>query len=381
MDRGGTALTTLLCQHPAPGRPGIAPRWTRSNKDAVGTAYSASSRVWFTVSKGILNEVYYPTIDRPQIRDLQYLITDGTTFCHDERRHLNNTHEYLDRHALGFRITNTEPKGRYRILKEVIADPHQACVLVHTRLEAAVELASKLRLFVLLAPHLEIGGWGNNGNVVETSSGPVLTAHKGGTWLALAATMPFARCSCGYVGSSDGWQDLMQNFRMDWEFDCARDGNIALIGELDLRHGREFVQGLAFGESLHNALVTLSQALATPFGDQRARFVQQWRRACKHLAPVKKKVTGDGGRLYRTSHSLILAHEDKLYDGALIASLSIPWGEFMGDEDLGGYHLVWTRDMCHCASALLASGNTATPLRALIYLNHRARFSCAPVAI
>ncbi len=62
------------------GHPGIAPRWTRSAKDAVGTAYAASSRVWFTMSRGVLNEVYYPTVDRPQIRDLQYLITDGRSF-------------------------------------------------------------------------------------------------------------------------------------------------------------------------------------------------------------------------------------------------------------------------------------------------------------
>src|SRR5205085_12089729 len=83
---------------------------------------------------------------------------------------------------------------------EVISDPHQACVLMHTRLEAGEELSSRLRLFALLAPHLEFGGGGNNGNVVETSAGAVLTAHKDGTWLALAATVPFARCSCGHVG-------------------------------------------------------------------------------------------------------------------------------------------------------------------------------------
>ncbi len=65
------------------GKPGIEPRWTRGNKDAVGTAYSASSRVWFTLSAGILNEVYFPTIDRPQIRDLQYLVTDGASFFQD----------------------------------------------------------------------------------------------------------------------------------------------------------------------------------------------------------------------------------------------------------------------------------------------------------
>ena len=36
--------------------------------------------------------------------------------------------------------------------------------------------------------------------------------------------------------------------------------------------------------------------------------------------------SGDGGRLYHSSHSLLLAHEDKTYPGAMIASLSIPWG-------------------------------------------------------
>jgi glucoamylase len=99
-------VATLLRKQPAWGAPGIEPRWTRSDKDGVGTAYSALSRVWFTVSKGIPNEVYYPTIDRPQVRDLQYLITDGATFFNDERR-LDNRHECLAPHALGYRITNS----------------------------------------------------------------------------------------------------------------------------------------------------------------------------------------------------------------------------------------------------------------------------------
>ncbi len=46
------------------GKPGIEPRWKRGNKDAVGTAYSASSRVWFTLAAGILNEMYFPATDR-----------------------------------------------------------------------------------------------------------------------------------------------------------------------------------------------------------------------------------------------------------------------------------------------------------------------------
>jgi glucoamylase len=360
-------MAILSCERPADGGPGIDPRWTRSDKDGVGTAYSASSRVWYTVSKGILNEVYYPTVDRPQIRDLQYLVTDGETFFHGERQ-LDNTHHCLVPYTLGYRIVNADPDGRYRILKEVISDPHQDCVLIQTRLEVEGALRDKLRLFALLAPHLEVGGGANSGNVAQTSSGKVLTAHKGKTWLVLAASVPFVRCSCGYVGATDGWQDLQHNLQMDWEFDCAPNGNIALTGELDFRSNRDFVLALAFGESLHRALVTVSQALGIPFAEHRTRFAEQWHRACRHLLRGPEKVTGDGGQLYRASHDLILAHEDKMHDGAMIASLSIPWGECIGDDNLGGYHLVWTRDMYQGATGLLAAGNTAVPLRALIYL-------------
>ena len=86
------------------------------------------------------------------------------------------------------------------------------------------------------------------------------------------------------------------------------------------------------------------------------------------MLPEKEKAAEDGGHLYHVSHALILAHEDKRYAGALIASLSIPWGEIKTGDDLGGYHLVWTRDMCNSATGLLAAGETAVPLRALIYL-------------
>src|SRR5256886_12685376 len=349
------------------GHPGIAPRWTRSAKDAVGTAYAASSRVWFTMSRGVLNEVYYPTVDRPQIRDLQYLITDGRSFFHDERRHLKCTSEYIDERSLGVRVTSVDPEQRYRIEKEIITSPQQACVLIRTRVPALAGSLETLRLFALLAPHLDGGGWGNSGFVAVQNGREVLVAHKGPVWLALAATIPFLRCSCGYVGRSDGWTDLAENYEMDWEFDAAVDGNIALTGELDIARGHEFVLGLAFGNSLHNALTTLFQSLGFPFADQQKRFVEQWTRARRTIEPLAALST-DGGRLYHASHSLLLAHEDKTYQGATIASLSIPWGEAKGDEDLGGYHLVWTRDLVHSAMALLATGQTSTPLRALIWL-------------
>lgn len=350
------------------GWPGIEPRWTRGDKDAVGTAYSASSRLWFTLSTGIVNEAYYPTIDQPQIRDLQYLITDGRSFFHDERRHLDSSTRELSDHALGYEITNVDREGRYRIVKEIVADPHRACILIHTRVEVAEPLIHDLRLFALLAPHLEIGGSGNTGRAMNVAGRRLLVAHKGQTWLSMAASIPFVRRSCGYVGGSDGWSDLADNFQMDWEFDSAEDGNIALTGELDLRHGHEFTLGLAFGNGQHDAVTTLLQSLGVPFAEHRERFVEQWERAFRRFRPVHEKLTSDGGRLYRASHKLLLSHEDKTFAGAMIASMSIPWGEARGDDDIGGYHLVWTRDMVNSATGLLAAGNASTPLRALIYL-------------
>ncbi len=352
---------------PAFGGPGIEPRWTRGAKDGVGTAYSVASSVWYTLSGGVVSEVYYPTIDRPQIRDLQFLITDGATFFHDERRHLESRIFRPEPYALGYEIINTDRNGRYRLVKEVIADPRRSCMLMRTQLEGQPSLLPQLRLFVLLAPHLEVGGWNNTGNVAEAAGRMILTAHKGGIWLALGATIPFARCSCGYVGSTDGWQDLADNFQMDFEFDCAIAGNIALTGELDLSYGRRFTVGLAFGDSLHRAVTTLFQSLGIPYEENQQRFNGEWGRACERALPLDG-YADDAGQLYRASHNLLLSHEDKKFPGALIASVGIPWGESKGDEDLGGYHLVWTRDLVHAATWLLASGDPEAAVRALIYL-------------
>ena len=351
------------------GAPGIEPRWTRSDKEGVGTAYSASSPIWWTVSAGILNEVYYPTIDRPQIRDMQHLVTDGETFCHDERRHTTSTIEQLGETSLGYRILNEDDEGRYRIEKEVISSPHAACVLTRTRFIPAEDWRGRLRLFVLLAPHLDVGGWGNTARIDAVNGRLTPVAYKGDRWLALGSTRPFIAASCGFVGYSDGWQDLMRDLQSDWRFDRAEDGNVAIIAEIPLNHdGAEFTLGLAFADRRHGAITALSQSLAMPFGTHLDRFREQWSRACR-TAQSLERASRDDGRLYRTSHSLLLAHEDKTYHGAMIASLSIPWGEARSDDDLGGYHLVWTRDLVNSAMGLLASGNTETPFRALVYLS------------
>src|SRR5947209_12307560 len=117
------------------GAPGMQPRWTSSVKDAVGTAYSASSRLWFTCSHGILNEIYHPTIDHAQVRDMEFLVSDGETFVHEEKRDLLSTFEYIHPEALGVRYINRDPDGRYSLTKEIICDPHHSVLLTHVRLD------------------------------------------------------------------------------------------------------------------------------------------------------------------------------------------------------------------------------------------------------
>ena len=348
------------------GAPGLEPRWTSSAKDAVGTAYAVSSKVWFTVSHGIINEIYCPTIDRPQTRDMQFLITDGETFFHEERRDLIHEFDYIDSDGLAICVHNRDREGRYTLVREMISDPHGPVVLVHVRLEGDEQLLSRLHVYALLSPHLEGGGMGNSARVADVAGKRVVIAWRDAMSLAMSADCGFSRASCGYVGTSDGWQDLKQNFKMDWEFGSALDGNIAIMAEIPMEHTREFTLGIGFGEGHHAALAAVAGSLALPFEGHLARFIEQWHRAAtpRQLA----RHSGDDGRLLQISHNVVLAHEDKTFAGAFIASASIPWGYAKGDDDLGGYHLVWTRDMVQTATALMACGRLETALRALVYL-------------
>jgi len=357
MDKNSTAF----------GAPGIEPRWTSSAKDGIGTAYAASANVWFTLSHGIVNEVYFPHVDTPNTRDLQFLITDGETFCHEEKCDLLHQTEYPEQNTLLYRLTNSDREGRYRLVKEIIVDPHSPVLLMRTRLEIVDEkLRGKLRLYALLAPHLKGTGNGNSACWCGTDGRKLFSAQREGIDMCFGCAPDFTRRSVGYVGFSDGWKDLMENFQMDWEFDEAADGNIALLGEVDLSRGMEFTLGVGFGGTPHSASAHLLQAFATPFADQRARYITQWQR-------TRGKVdlsahTKDGGSMLRLSQCVLLAHEDKTFQGAFVASLSIPWGDTKDDTDRGGYHLVWARDMVQTATALLACGQMESPLRALIWL-------------
>lgn len=247
----------------APGWPGIPARWTSSDKAGVGTALSPLSRVWFTISHGILNEVYYPRVDQACIRDLGLLVTDGAGFFSEEKR---DAHHLVVREEDGvpaFRLVNTCVYGRYVIEKRVASDPAREVVLQSIALRPADD--RPLRLFALLAPHLVNGGSHNTAWVGDYKGVRMLFAEGGGTALALAASVPWLACSAGFVGVSDGWQDISRNFALTALYDRAGDGNVALTGEFDLAAagGDPVTLALGFGRTWSEAALRDAPACST----------------------------------------------------------------------------------------------------------------------
>ncbi len=351
----------------APGWPGIEPRWTSSAKTGIGTALNLHSRVWFTLSHGILNEIYFPRVDQACTRDFGLIVTDGHSWFSEEKRHCTFQNLPVEPGVPAYELKNTSTDGRYRIEKEVLSNPWRNVVLQKIRFIPLQGSLHDYRLYALLASHLANFGYGNTGWVGDYKGTPMLFARRDSCALALASSAPFAKRSVGFAGVSDGWQDLSQHFQMAWEYERAENGNIALTAEIDLGAcNGEFLLALGFGEIWAEAGQQALSSLLSSYESIRQDYIfhwHNWQKTLKKLDAQRREKD-----LYRTSAAVLRTHESKDFLGGIIASLSIPWGFDKGDEDLGGYHLVWPRDLVENAGGLLAAGAHADALRVLHYL-------------
>ena len=360
-------MTALPNASHAPGWPGIEARWTSSAKSGVGTSLHPGGRVWFTLSHGILNEVYYPRNDQACIRDLGLIVTGSGGFLSEEKRHTRTGIAPIADGVPAFRLVNTCAQGRYRIEKEVVADPVREVVLQRIRFTPLQGGLGDYGLFALLAPHLGNAGAGNTGWVGEVKGRGMLFAERDGMALALACSAPWARRSAGFVGVSDGWCDLNLHQRLAWEYDRAENGNVALTGEIDLvASGGRFVLALGFGRTFSEAAHRAAMSL-WDFDQAASAYRSGWEAWQATLLPLGRALPA-ARDLYRTSAAVLRTHESSHIPGGIIASLSIPWGFSKGDGDLGGYHLVWPRDLVESAGGLLAAGAREEGLRVLRYL-------------
>jgi len=350
-----------------PGAPGIAPRWTSSAKSAVGTALGRGSRVWFTMSHGILNEIYANCLDTACIRDFGFIVTAKDYFSED-KRDADHSGGMVEDGVPAIRVVSTARDGRYRITKTVLCDPEREVVLQEITFEAIVGTLADYSVHAIIAPHLVNAGADNTAWYDDYKGHPMLFAEGRGTVLAVASSVPWLARSAGYVGVSDGWQTLSRGEGLRPEYQRAEKGNVAISGTVDFAAGNgRAVLAIGFGaqpeEAAFRALISLQRGVEPILKG----FSAGWRNWQKSLSPLDEQYNRTGLNRYRVSTSVLATHRDEA-SGAIIASLSIPWGFSKGDDDLGGYHLVWPRDLVEIAGGLLAAGDGDHAKAVLEYL-------------
>jgi glucoamylase len=352
----------------APGAPGVPPTWSSSDKDAVGTSHY-SSRVWFTIGRGILNEVYWPHVDRPQVRDLGFIVADDAGFWSEVKRDANHELRRESQGAPAITVTHSHP--RYRLTLRVCTDDHADVVRIEARLEDRRDPADPeraalpLRLYPLLAPHLGFSGLRGHAWAGTYKGRPMLFAQTDLWALALASDPSPLRQSVGFVGTSDGWQDFAANGRMTWTYARTDAGNVAGMTELALDEGVAQLV-LAFGARADEAGLEAGAALASHFQSAWDEYLANWHGFLRTVVDPPRDLSREDRDLYMTSASVLRCLQDRTETGATVASLSIPWGNTR--NDLGGYHLVWSRDLVESAGAFVALGTGATARRTLAYL-------------
>jgi glucoamylase len=388
----------------------------------VGTALDGRSHVWFTISHGIVDEVYYPRVDQANTRDFGLLVSAADGFFSEEKRDTTSVLHLIAPDVPGFRLVNSCVHGRYEIEKTVITDPERDVLIQRIRFRALTGRVEDYRLFALLAPHICNQGYGNDGWAERYKGVPMLFARRQDVALALACDIEWNAMSCGFVGVNDGWRQVKTDGYLSDQCHEVRAGNIALTGEVNLAAcprrpdgAAEFVLVLALGLGPAEAAQRARMSLASSFERVQASYIREWSRFHEHtIGPrsigsatttpeqlrqsavrdlavhahgsthahdQKLKRPSEERRkqtpvdlpesvvdLYRMSAAILAVHEDKRASGAMIASLSIPWGNTKSDHELGGYHLVWPRDLVNSAGALIALGHGVLARRTLRYL-------------
>ena len=370
----------------APGAPGRTGTWEPSGKTGIGTAYQPysadppRSRVWFSVGGGHVTETMYGLIHEAQLKDLRLAVrTAHGLFVQGETPGATTKVTYLDTDAAGrplslaYRLTTRDPHGDVEIETHVFTDPSRDVLVLRVIVRP---LKGPVTPWLLVEPHL--------GNVSPGNAGAVsvraLQASRDGVALSVVGRHAFVRPSVGFLGVSDGLTTLRRSPEgpPTWSTTGRETGAILLSAALSpsTRRTRTYDLAVGFGTSAADATRQARASLVEGYAPVLAHYNGQagqvgwetWLASLGDLPRIARE-SGDGGRLAYASALVLKAHEDKTHPGALIASLSNPWGdELTASRPSTGYKAVWPRDFYECAMALAALGDRQTPVAAFRYL-------------
>lgn len=364
----------------APGAPGKDAQWESAGKQGVGTSNTLESKVWFTLRDGVMTEVYYPTVDVGNSRLLQFIVVsaDGKR-VETEQEDATHKIESLDPQSLTFRQTNTAKSGAWTITKTYVNDPARSTVLIDVEFKSKPE--NRLALYLYYDPSLNNSGM-HDSAWTQGSAMLASDADKASALLCAVNTdgrvMSYVQDSTnGYAGTSDGLTQLLANGSLTQPYSRAANGNVVQVMRVNLlvittgglespTPNLKFTVALGFGREADEALHNARSSLAKGFVQARQEYEDGWNGYVQTLRRVEPKYQ----RQYDMAAMTLRAHEDKTFRGANIASLSVPWGggASANEPNVGGYHLVWSRDLYHVATAFMALGDKAAADRALNYL-------------
>ncbi len=365
------------------GQPGACPIWSSSTLTFLGTASNPTSKVWFTGFNGILGEVFYPSVDKPATVDWQFLVGDARhTWVDEEKNDTTSQVTLNDARSLAWTITNTSKNGLYQIQKTIFTDPNRNSLIQQVTFTALEGTLSNFNLYTLYHPAIDNEGQATTGYSTTYNGKQMLLAKNStsGHASALASSLPFkaGMISSGFVGHSDGWQDLkggMADSTMNWTYESGTNGNIAQMAMFDLRpyansKSVTFNLVLGFGNSDTEAEAIAAETLGDNFSTMLSTYNAQWNNYTNSL----NSFGGTADQQYYVAAMAIKAATDKT-TGAIVAGLGNPWGNSnysictpFGIPMQGGYHLVWPRDLYKIASALIVAGDTATASKSLDWL-------------
>ena len=382
---------TLNSGGKASNGPAVASPWAYSGKQGIGTAFEAYkdyqfsdsavtgkvSKVWFSLAQGILTETMYGRIHEAQIREMQIAVTgDGWTAFEktDTDSHVSYIHTDKSGRALSpaYRLTNTDKQGRFVIIKDVFTDPDQQSVMVRVTVKA---LKGPVTPWVVLDPSVA----NTSGDDDGSASAGALTAWQDDVALSLKASVPFVAANVGYAGVTDGLKDLTDHQQIFGLHDSTggNRGNIVLVGQLpSVKTSSTFDLAIGFGADTTKASSAAQATLKTGYARVLADYNGEgkaigWEDYLDGLTELKSliPVSEDDGKLLYASALALKVQEDHTAAGALIASLSNPWGDSVyTDVSATGYKGVWPRDFYQVAMALAALGDKQTPVAAYRYL-------------
>ena len=386
-------LAALPFASPASDGPGALSYFDLARKDCLGTAYNTSSKVWFTLADGVLSDTYFPTLDNTNVKTLQFVVTDGSTFTDLQTRDTTYTVVLPDDRSLECQVTTTAKSGKYRIVTNYMTDPSQNTVLMDVHFVPVVGNLSDYRLYLIYDPTINGNGGGGSGNgggdngLVDTSTGHAIpvafdtntTSNAANrtyavpVYSSLDASRPFLQVSNGFLGaSSDGLIQLDAAHQLTTVYDQASNGNLVQTMQVDLTRGPTFEVALGFGTSQAEAVSATQATLNTQVSQIAKSYNNSWEAYDAGLIAPPSNLKGlsgsQWGRLvdeYYLSANVVKASEDKSFPGAIVASIASPWGQAVSAGDpnnlfFGSYREVFARDVYEAWTGLLLDGDLQT---------------------